>query len=1070
MVKYKINSKEDFIIEDYNNAKSFSSFLPGIAGKKGSPMWLFYVNRGQCVASFGIENKDGAMMEFYPANKSYQLTSNYGFRTFIKFEDGSLIEPFNEEKKYENGSEKLKIRSNEFEIEHINKKKGLKVRVLYYTIPNENFAGLIREVKIENIGDQKKTIEVLDGMPAILPYGVGNEGNKEMGNTLRAWMNVTNVEEKIPFYKLRGGLGDSAEVKMVQRGNFYLSYLKDENNKATLLDPIVDPKVVFGNNKSMSFPENFIKKGLKELLAEEQEQVKVNKVPSGFFGTKQTLKPKESIEMISLIGNTVDIADINNNVEKLLDLNFLKNKRLESTQLVEEITKNVEVKTADKMFDAYMKQNYLDNLLRGGYPILFEGKEKEHVYHIFSRKHGDLERDYNFFSLESGYYSQGNGNFRDVNQNRRSDILFNPKVGDFNVKMFMNLIQPNGYNPLVVKGCNFILDELKKDEILELVENKEEFEEFIKKAYTPGSFYGFIKEAKIKLKISENEVLKKMLKCSEQNFEAVYGEGFWIDHWTYNMDLVDSYLSVFPDKKEEFVFEKKEYMYYDSPVKIQKREQKYVLVDNKVRQYDAIDEENLEKKNLLESRKKQKNWVRIENGKGEIYKTNLYEKLLSLAVNKFGTMDYLGIGIEMEAGKPGWNDSLNGLPGLFGSGVSETFELRRILDFLLTQNESKIASMPIELHEFIKEIENELDRYVISKEENKDFEYWDKVSEARENYREKVNLGFSGIIKEKEVAELNLVLNKFIKKLEIGKERALEYGQGIYPTYMKFEATEYEMLKDEKGNQKYNIKGYPNVEIKSFEAKRLPYFLEGPTRAMKVLKNKKESKELYEKLKKSDIYDKKLKMYKTSESLLGESFEIGRGRAFTPGWLENESVFLHMEYKYMVSLLKAGLYKEFFEDIKTVFVSFMDPNVYGRSILENSSFIASSVNPDKSLHGQGFVARLSGATAESLEMRNIIMAGEKPFIMEENELILKFAPKLPKWLFDSNDEVSFKFLGKCNVTYHNEAKKDTYGAKKAEIVKIKIKGYKDIIGNKIKGELAEEIRKGNIDKVVVELK
>ena len=25
------------------------------------------------------------------------------------------------------------------------------------------------------------------------------------------------------------------------------------------------------------------------------------------------------------------------------------------------------------------------------------------------------------------------------------------------------------------------------------------------------------------------------------------------------------------------------------------------------------------------------------------------------------------MGIEMEAGKPGWNDAMNGLPGLFGS-------------------------------------------------------------------------------------------------------------------------------------------------------------------------------------------------------------------------------------------------------------------------------------------------------------------------------------------------------------------------------------------------------------------
>jgi hypothetical protein len=30
---------------------------------------------------------------------------------------------------------------------------------------------------------------------------------------------------------------------------------------------------------------------------------------------------------------------------------------------------------------------------------------------------------------------------------------------------------------------------------------------------------------------------------------------------------------------------------------------------------------------------------------------------------KFSTLDPYGMGIEMEGGKPGWNDAMNGLPG-----------------------------------------------------------------------------------------------------------------------------------------------------------------------------------------------------------------------------------------------------------------------------------------------------------------------------------------------------------------------------------------------------------------------
>ena len=31
---------------------------------------------------------------------------------------------------------------------------------------------------------------------------------------------------------------------------------------------------------------------------------------------------------------------------------------------------------------------------------------------------------------------------------------------------------------------------------------------------------------------------------------------------------------------------------------------------------------------------------------------------------KFSTLDPYGMGVEMEGGKPGWNDAMNGLPGI----------------------------------------------------------------------------------------------------------------------------------------------------------------------------------------------------------------------------------------------------------------------------------------------------------------------------------------------------------------------------------------------------------------------
>ena len=37
------------------------------------------------------------------------------------------------------------------------------------------------------------------------------------------------------------------------------------------------------------------------------------------------------------------------------------------------------------------------------------------------------------------------------------------------------------------------------------------------------------------------------------------------------------------------------------------------------------------------------------------------------------------MGVEMEGGKPGWYDALNGLPGLLGSSMAEAYEVYRMI-------------------------------------------------------------------------------------------------------------------------------------------------------------------------------------------------------------------------------------------------------------------------------------------------------------------------------------------------------------------------------------------------------
>lgn len=93
--------------------------------------------------------------------------------------------------------------------------------------------------------------------------------------------------------------------------------------------------------------------------------------------------------------------------------------------------------------------------------------------------------------VDSTYYSQGNSNFRDVNQNRRNDVYFFLFTKNSGIKTFFNLIQLDGYNPLVLNGSRFEVKDIAKcKKITEEYFGKEYAEGIVKmleKSFTPGS-------------------------------------------------------------------------------------------------------------------------------------------------------------------------------------------------------------------------------------------------------------------------------------------------------------------------------------------------------------------------------------------------------------------------------------------------------------------------------------------------------------------------------------------------------------------------------------------------------
>ncbi len=1074
--------KDNYLIQAYEQKPPFASFLPGIAGLHGIPLWCCYVNRGQCIASFGSDNKDGAIMEFYPAHTAYQNTPRTGFRTFLNI-NGRYAEAFQAD-----SHAQMEIGMNTLAIQD-EPVKGILVRVVYFILPGEKIGALVRRVSVKNTTSEDVEVEILDGMPAIVPYGVDDDTLKNMTQTGKAWMQVEDVEKRTPYYRVRASIADTASVQTIEAGNFAAAF--DENG--CLLPAAADPGCVFGYDSSLGRAVEFADGGLQKISA--ADQVLQNQFPCGFFGTEKMLQPGETMTINELYGHAASktlAADFIHGTGHGADAfvtghnhDWFNRRQEAAVELTERLTDNMSTHTADADFDAYCRYTYMDNVLRGGLPMKL-GDNK--IFYVYSRKHGDLERDYNYFSMLPEFYSQGNGNFRDVNQNRRCDVFFAPYIGRENIQQFYSLIQLDGYNPLGVEKITYRLTEEKASVLIDALPFSAEVREQLKckvmQPFTPGELWNMLEET---TGSADPELFRQIINFSDSTVNGAFLEGYWSDHWTYNLDLIDEYLSLYPEREREML-EAEEYTWFLAQANINHRFKRYEKTPGGLRQYHALNENT--RRTPGKGRQGQtataarasgeEKLVHSEYGEGEILRASLWEKLIVLCASKFAALDPYGMGIEMEGGKPGWYDALNGLPGLFGSSMAETYELERMLLYCIKA--AKKYSGNIRL---LREAADYLDdlHSVCRSEKNTIFEaaearqsagggevlsFWNKINDIKESYRDRTYQGVSGSKVTRSLEEIGRILEAMEEIVHCGIEKAMRFTAPMCPTYFYYEVTEYEELENNEGFRPLH-----------FVRRDVPLFLEGVVRYMKLGQGLDEKKLLRTAVRDSELFDEKLQMYKICAPLAPASYELGRARAFTPGWLENESIWLHMEYKYLLEMLRSGMYTEFFEDFKKAAVPFLDPDVYGRSIYENSSFIASSANPDPRTHGRGFVARLSGSTIELISMWKLLFFGPHIFSLEpavdgkdNREPVFAPQPALPAYLIPEDGELEACLLGSTRVLYHASEKKDYIPGQyevKSMALSFRNGSAAHITGGRVSGQIARDIREGRVDTIRIEL-
>ncbi len=1052
MPAYRLEG-DAFVIEGHLRTRPFASFLPGIAGRWGIPMWAFYTNRGQAIAGFGVQDKDHPIMEFLPANRAWRTVPLHGFRTFLKV-GRTYYEPFRTPvgSGQNQPAQRLRIRPHDLVLEERNPSLGLDIRVHYFTISNEPFAALARVVTLTNRSRRAVELEALDGLPLIIPYGMRDQFLKHMSRTIEAWVVVDELERRTPFYHLKVEPDDRPEVVPIQAGNFFFGLTDGGGGRLRLMEPVIDPNLIFGSQDDLILPERFLEPSFRVPA----RQLAADKMPSAMGYLRTRLRPQESRTLYELFGHADSRQRLQEALERMTAPGAFARKAEENRALIDGLTAPVATQSRSRAFDLYCRQTFLDNLLRGGHPAFLGdpdapvGSPRRKIFYIFCRKHGDLERDYNFFVLPATPFSQGNANYRDVNQNRRTDAWFHPKVGDHNIVTFFNLLQPDGFNPLVFRGIRCVAP----PDLQAIPQLKEIFA----KPFTPGELLDYLARRCVKVGEPLEAFLNRVVSRSSTVEDAEHGEGFWTDHWAYNLDLLENYLALFPERLRTLLLEQRVFTFYDNAFVVAPRAQKYQVTPAGVRQFHAVHRDR-EKAELIRSRTEQAHLVRTEHGQGAVYTTTLLVKMLCVVVNKLASLDPSGIGVEMEANKPNWFDALNGLPGLFGSSSCETFELKRWLLFLrdaLDRLTPDGVDVPEELQQLLSDVQAAL--------QGPEEAYWERSTAAKEAYRERVRLGFSGRERALSAAELRAFLEQALAKVERGLGRAFDRGTGLYASYFSHEVAGYPVAANQPSR----------VTPTRWRRHALPVFLEGMVYALRLERNPKRALALYRAVRKSALYDRALKMYRVCTSLAGESEEIGRCQIFNPGWLENQSVWLHMEYKFLLELLRCGLYDEFFENFFSALIPFQPPERYGRSILENSSFLVSSRYHDAALHGSGFVARLSGATAEFLQMWLWMTAGRQPFSVNAKGAVeLRLAPLLPERLFDAKGRFSFRLLGTVDVTYLNPLRRPTFGPRAAapRTIRLTTKAgrHAEFSDGVVPAPYADWLRRGLVTALEVEL-
>ncbi|MDO6596546.1 hypothetical protein Q4512_06445 [Oceanihabitans sp. 2_MG-2023] len=664
-----------------NNHKMRPFFMSIVSN---SNHWMFISSNGGLSA--GRKNAEYALFPYYTDDKLTELAEITGSKTILlvnKEDKTFLWEPFSN--KYQGVyTTKRNLYKNAFGnkviFEEVNEDLNLTFR---YQWNSSDKYGFIKKSTISNNNNTEVTIDVLDGLQNLMPYGVSSDLQNASSNLVDAYKkSELEADTGLGIFALSAIIVDKAEPSEALKSNIVWS-LGIDNPKYLLSSLQLDP---FRQGKEL------------------KQEVDI-KAEKGAYFVSSTIQLKANKEK-----NWMLIADVNQSMSDICAIS----EKINNTNIASLIQEDIEAGTkqlialagsadALQLSDSSLRNtrhfaNTLFNIMRGGifdnnYTIekedfvkyianankkVFQKKKEllsklpevfqlntikeiaekevdknfkrlcfEYLPLKFSRRHGDPSRPWNKFSINTRNEIDGSkildyeGNWRDIFQNWEALAHSYPEFIENMIHKFLNASTFDGYNPYRVTKGGFDWETIEPDD--------------------PWSYIGY-----------------------------------WGDHQIiYLLKFLEFIEKHYPNKLAAY-FNQDIFVYANVPYKI--KSYKELLANPK----DTIDFDEELDANIRQKRTElgvDGALLRDENF--FILKVNMVEKLLATVLAKLSNFIPEG-GIWLNTQRPEWNDANN---ALVGNGVSMVtlYYLKRFLDFF------EVVTTNLETEEF--EISEELSQF-----------------------------------------------------------------------------------------------------------------------------------------------------------------------------------------------------------------------------------------------------------------------------------------------------------------------------------------------------------------------